>query len=124
MLATFLGSKLPWIVIVGDMISPSLTKGPVVEVHIIQAGPSWMDPIITFLKCMKCCLRIKLKWKRYVEVLPAIGYLGSRSCTNALIQVHIYCVHLEVVEPLLKELHESICGSHTGGRSLAHKALT
>ena len=28
------------------------------------------------------------------------------------------------MEPLLEELHEGICGSHTGGRSLAHKALT
>ena len=33
-------------------------------------------------------------------------------------------VHLEVVEPLLEELHEEICGSHTGGKSLSHRALT
>ena len=34
------------------------------------------------------------------------------------------CVHSEAVEPLLEELHEGIYGSHTGGRSLSHKALT
>ena len=34
------------------------------------------------------------------------------------------CVHLEVVKLLLEELHEGICESHTGGRSLAHKAPT
>ena len=28
------------------------------------------------------------------------------------------------MEPLLEELHEGICGSHIGGRSLAHMALT
>ena len=32
---------------------------------------------------------------------------------------YLLCVHPEAVEPLLEELHESICGSHTGGRSLA-----
>ena len=37
---------------------------------------------------------------------------------------YLLCVHLEVVGPLLKELHEGICRSHTGGRSLAHRALT
>ena len=37
---------------------------------------------------------------------------------------YLLCIHPEVVEILLKELHEEICGSHTGGRSLAHSALT
>lgn len=37
---------------------------------------------------------------------------------------YLLCVHLEAVEVLLEESHEGICGSHTGGRSLAHKALT
>ena len=34
------------------------------------------------------------------------------------------CIHLEVVKLLLEELHEGICGSHTGDRTLSHKALT
>ena len=37
---------------------------------------------------------------------------------------YLLCIHLETVELLLKELHEEICGSHTGGKSLSHKALT
>lgn len=37
---------------------------------------------------------------------------------------YLLCVHPEAVEPLLEELHEGICESHTGGRSLVHKALT
>ena len=32
--------------------------------------------------------------------------------------------HPELTESLLEELHEGICGSHTGGRSLAHRAIT
>ena len=38
--------------------------------------------------------------------------------------LYLLCVHPEAVDPLLEELHERICESHTGGRSLSHKALT
>ena len=37
---------------------------------------------------------------------------------------YLLCIHSEGSESLLEELHEGICGSHTGGRSLAHRALT
>ena len=36
---------------------------------------------------------------------------------------YLLCIHPEAVELLLEELHEGICGSHTGGRSLSHRAL-
>ena len=37
---------------------------------------------------------------------------------------YLLCVHPEQTESLLEEMHEGICGSHTVGRSLAHRALT
>ena len=37
---------------------------------------------------------------------------------------YLLCIHHEVSELLLKELHKGICGSHTGGRSLSHRAIT
>ena len=37
---------------------------------------------------------------------------------------YLLCIHPEVIELLLEELHEGIYGSHTGGRSLSHRALT
>ena len=37
---------------------------------------------------------------------------------------YLLCVHPESSELLLEELHEGICGSHTGGRSLSHQAIT
>ena len=37
---------------------------------------------------------------------------------------YLLCVHPKAVELLLEELHEEICGSHTGGKSLSHRALT
>ena len=46
--------------------------------------------------------------------------LYKRSFSNP----YLLCVHPEVVELLLEELHKEICGSHMGGRSLSHRALT
>ena len=37
---------------------------------------------------------------------------------------YLLCVHPEASELLLEELHEGICGSHIGGRSFSHQALT
>ena len=37
---------------------------------------------------------------------------------------YLLCVHPELTESLLEELQEGICRSHTGGRSLAHRAIT
>ena len=50
MLAISLGSSLPQIVIIKDMTNSSLKKRPLAGVHSIQVGPSWMDPLVTFLK--------------------------------------------------------------------------
>ena len=43
---------------------------------------------------------------------------------HSFFRLYLLCVHPEAIELLLEELHEGICGSHTGGRSLSHMALT
>uniref|UniRef100_A0A2N9J0F6 Integrase zinc-binding domain-containing protein n=1 Tax=Fagus sylvatica TaxID=28930 RepID=A0A2N9J0F6_FAGSY len=53
------------------------------------------------------------------------GYQKTRNSTNDPFQDPIFYASIpDVVEDLLFEIHEGICGSHTGGRSLAHRALT
>ena len=37
---------------------------------------------------------------------------------------YLLCAHPKMTESLLEELQEGICKSHTGGRSLAHRAIT
>ena len=36
---------------------------------------------------------------------------------------YLLCIHLEASNLLLEELHEGICGSHTGDRSLSYRAI-
>ena len=37
---------------------------------------------------------------------------------------YLLCIHPKVSKLLLEELHEKICESHTGGRSLSHRTIT
>ena len=33
-----------------DLYQPSVTKREVIHVHHVRVGPSWMDPLVLFLK--------------------------------------------------------------------------
>ena len=83
-----------------------------------------MDPIVTFLKqgllledkgeAEKVHKRASRYW------LSGEQKMYKRSHTG----LYLLCVHPEAVEPLLEELNEGICRSHSGVRSVAHRALT
>ena len=83
-----------------------------------------MDPIISFLKddilpeekseAIKVCRKAPRFWLSEDQKLYKHSFSG----------LYLLCIHPEVTELLLEELHEGIWGSHTGGRSLAHRAIT
>ena len=45
----------------------------------------------------------------------------QRLYKRSFFEPYLLCVHPEALELILEELHEGICGNHTGGRSLAHR---
>ena len=49
-LATSSAQSLPQVILVEDMCKPSNVGMNVVHVHQIRVRPSWMDPIVLFLK--------------------------------------------------------------------------
>ena len=49
-LATFLAQSLPRVILVEDLYQPSVTKREVIHVHHVRVRPSWMDPLVLFLK--------------------------------------------------------------------------
>lgn len=83
-----------------------------------------MDPIVAFisdgtlLEDKKEDKKVRRKSLRYW--LSTKNKLYRRSFGSP----YLLCVHLDVVKGLRYELHEGICGSRTGGRSLVHKAMT
>ncbi|XP_030963617.1 uncharacterized protein K02A2.6-like [Quercus lobata] len=83
-----------------------------------------MDPIVLYLKHDTLpddkveAGKIRRKATRFW--LSEDSKLYRRSFSGP----YLLCVHPEAAELILEELHEGICGSHTGGRSLSHRALT
>ena len=83
-----------------------------------------MDLIALFLKddilpkskseADKICRKATRFWLSEDQKLYKISFFSP----------YLLCVHLEAVELLLEELHEGVCGSHTGGRSLSYRAFT
>ena len=83
-----------------------------------------MDPIIQFLskdvlpKDKSEAEKIRRKaprfWLSEDQKLYKRSFLGP----------YLLCIHPEASDLLLEELHEGICGSHIGGRSIAHRAIT
>ena len=95
-----------------------------VQINQIRAGLSWMDSIIWFLKedilPEEKIEADKIRRKATSYWLLEDHKLYKRSFSGP----YLLCVHLELTELLLEEMHEGICGSHTGGRSLANRSIT
>jgi ribonuclease HI len=122
-LATALESDIQRTVCIETLEQPSF-QNQEVSVCSINIRPSWMDPILSYLKDNKFpedkkeAKMIKQKAPRFW--VSKEGLLYRRSFTGP----YLLCVHPDRVKDFLFEVHEGICGSHTGGRSLAHRALS
>ena len=122
MLATSSAQHLPRIILVEDLHRP-IEAREVARIHQIRVVRSWMDSIIRFLRedilPEEKIEADKIRRKATNYWLSEDHKLYKRSFSGP----YLLCVHHELTESLLEELHEGICGSHTGGRSLAHRAI-
>ena len=123
-LATSSAQSLPRVILIEVLCKPTEVKGQAVHVHQIRVRPNWMDPIVLYLR--KDILpedksetdKIRRKAPRFW--LSEYQKLYKRSFSRP----YLLCVHPETTKLLLEKLHEGICGSHTGDRSLSHRAIT
>ena len=123
MLATSSAQNLPRVILVEDLHRPLVIVN-MVQINQVRAGPSWMDSITQFLKedifPEEKIEADKIRKKATSYWLSEDSKLYRRSFSEP----YLLCVHPYQTELLLEEMHEGICGSHTGGRSLAHRAIT
>ena len=83
-----------------------------------------MDPIVPFLK-EDILPKGKFKVdKVQTKALQFWLFEDQKLYKRSFSRPYLLCVHPEASKLLLEELHEVICGSHIGGRSLSHKAFT
>ena len=123
-LATSSVQSLPRVILLEDLCKPTEVTGKVVRVHQVKVGPSWMYPIVLFLRedilPVEKLEADKIRRKATRFWLSEDQKLYKRSFSGP----YLLCVLSEATELLLEELHEGICGSHTGGRSFSHRAIT
>ena len=111
-------------ILVEDLCKPAKLRGNVVHVHQIRVGPSWMNSIVLFLK-EDVLLENKFEADKVRRKAPQFWLSNDQKFyKRSFSGSYLLCVHPEAVELLLEELYEGICGSHTRGRYLSHRALT
>ena len=99
-------------------------KRDLLQAYQIKVGPSWMDPILLFLE-KDILPEEKLKAEKVRRKTPQFWLSEDKKLyKHSFSGPYLLCVHPKASESLLEELHEGICGSHTGGRSLSHRAIT
>ena len=122
-LATALESDIQRTICI-ETLDQSSFQSQEVSVCSISNQPSWMDLILKYIKNnelpdnKKEANMIKRKASKYW--VSEEGSLYRRSFTGP----YLLCVRPEMVKNFLFEIHEGICGSHTEGRSLAHRAIS
>ena len=70
------------VVLVEDLYKPLVMKREMIHVHNVRVGPSWMNPLVLFLK-EDIYPKRRAKSTRYVERLLGFSYPRTRSCINA-----------------------------------------
>jgi len=86
-LATSLVQGLPRVILVEDLCKLTKMKKEMVQIHQIRVGPSWMDPIVLFLKRISCP-RGNSRLIKCEGWLLGFGYLRTKSCTSTLFLGH------------------------------------
>ena len=123
-LATSSAQSLPWVILIEELCKPTEVKGPAVHVHQIKAGPSWMDSIVLYLR-EDILPEDKSEAEKIRRKAPRFWLSENQKLyKHSFSRPYLLCVHPKATELLFEELHERICGSHTRGRSLSHKAIT
>ena len=119
-----MAQNLPRVILVEDLGKPSGEKGNMIYVPHFKVGPSWMKPIIQFLS-KDILLEDKSEAEKIRRKAPRFWLSEDQKlCKRSFSGSYLLCIHPEASKLLLEELYEGICGSHTGERSLAYRAIT
>lgn len=114
---------------VSQLIKVEVVKEPSINpkvnvLAIIVSKPCWMDPIVEFLA--ENHLLSESKEADKVGRISTRFWLleDHRLYRRSFGGPYLLCLLPTKVNELLAKLHEEVYGSHVGGRSLAHRAMT
>ena len=123
-LATSSAQNLPRMIIVEDLCTPTPAGSDMLNVHQVNLASSWMDPIVKFLES-DTLPEEKVEAEKIRRKAPRFWLSDDKKLYKCSFSgPYLLCIHPKMSKTLLEELYEGIYGSHTGGMSLSHRALT
>jgi len=81
----------------------------------VTEAETWMTPIIQYLEIGTC----KLEEENNLR----LHYDPSRPLLKRLLQAASKCITKEQAEYVIRKIHEGVCRSHSGGRTMTVKVL-
>lgn len=122
-LASSLDNCIPRMITI-EMLEQLSTESPLMVAASSELESSWMDPYIAFL--LDETLPDNVKEAKKVRRMTVRFWLSNneRLFWRSFGGLYLLCLHPSKSIELLVELHKGLCGSHSGGQSLAHRAMT
>ena len=100
-------------------LSPLIDSSNIQE---IGSESSWTAPLISYLKNgvlpngKEVARKLKVQAVRFVLIRDVLYKRGFS-------HPYLRCLGVEEADYVMKEVHEGICGNHSGSRSLVHKLV-
>ena len=94
----------------------------VIDVQEIGSESNWTTPLISYLKDgtlpegKKDAKKLKVQAARFVLIRDILYKKGFS-------HPYLRCLSPEEADYIMREVHEGICGNHSGTRSLVHKLI-
>nr|KYP38827.1 Retrovirus-related Pol polyprotein from transposon 17.6 [Cajanus cajan] len=107
-------------VIQQQLLSPSINETECLKID--QGSPCWMDAIVNHLRTGELpedsleAKKMRTTAARYTLIA---GELYKRGISSPLLK----CLTPEQASYVLREIHEGVCGTHSGSRTLATKVI-
>jgi len=92
------------------------------QVYLIERGETWMTPYKRYLANGIVPLE-PTEARKIKKNLSKYTFIDRELFRHGFTHPILVCVSGEQCTRIMAELHEGICGSHIGGRSLASKAI-
>lgn len=95
-----------------------------VDIAWVTKEAGWMNPIIAYIKYN--VLQTNKEEDHAIRVKASRFWLSSdkKLYRCSFTGPYLLCVPSSKIENLLYEIHEGVCGMHTGGRSLTMRSIT
>ncbi|XP_059625401.1 uncharacterized protein LOC132268588 [Cornus florida] len=121
------GDTLARVIPIDILIQPSifeeLPNPSTQHVNVIPYEPSWIDPIIAYIRSGTLPER-KDEARRIRSSAAKYAIVHDQLYRRSFSGPYLKCATPTEARQIMRTIHEGVCGNHSGGRSLAHKAMT